>query len=145
MAASVVKGPTMIMVTDLCGRVLSERAMRLFFTSSFEVKSPKQTHTGNCGVTVQVPLACYFRPGHMASCAHSDESVHPLGGSQAKLRFLALPGSSIWPRFPLGTELRKDRLSRGGQFARWVLRLNNGTAFLEHTKAGSNKKSVQKL
>ena len=90
------------------------------------------THTGNCEVTVQVPLACYFRPGHKASCAHSDKSVHPLGGSQAKLRFLASPGSNIWPRFPLGTELRNVGLSRGGQFARWVLRLNNGTAFLEH-------------
>ena len=78
------------------------------------------THTGNWEVTVQVPLACYSRPGHKASCAHSDKSVHPLGASQAKLRFLALPGSNIWPRFPLGTELRNVRLSRGGQFARWV-------------------------
>ena len=30
--ASVVKSPTMIMVTRLCGRVLSERALRLLLT-----------------------------------------------------------------------------------------------------------------
>ena len=66
------------------------------------------THTGNREVTVQVTLACYSRPGQVASCSHSSVGIHPLGGIKTKLRFLALPGSSIWPRLPLGAGLPKD-------------------------------------
>ena len=91
------------------------------------------THTGNREVTVQVTLACYSRPGQVASCSHSNVGIHPLGGRQTKLRFLALPGSSIWPRLPLGAELRKEiRVPHGRQFARLILRLDNGIALLEH-------------
>ena len=60
------------------------------------------THTGNREVTVQVTLTCYSRPGQVASCSHSNKGIHPLGGSQTELRFPAMPGSSIWPRLPLG-------------------------------------------
>ena len=62
----------------------------------------------------------------------SNKSIHPLSGSQTKLRFLALPGSNIRPWLPLGANLRSDLPSRGGELARWVLRLNNRAAFLKH-------------
>ena len=91
-----------------------------------------RTHTGNREVTVPVPLTCYSRPGQVASCSHSGECIHPLGGSQTKLRFLALPGSSIWPWLPLGAQAAKGQIPRGEQFARLVLRLDNGAAFLKH-------------
>ena len=62
----------------------------------------------------------------------SNKSIHPLGGSRTKLRFLALPGSNIRPWLPLEANLRSDLPSRGGELARWVLRLNNRAAFLKH-------------
>ena len=100
----------------------NQRSHRLFFCRRDrrrKVTSTDITHTGNKEVTVQVTLACYSRPGQVARCSHSSVVIHPWGGSKTKLRFVALPGSSIWPRLPLGAGLRKDVGSLcGGQFAR---------------------------
>ena len=81
----------------------------------------------------------------MASYSHSCVSIHPLGGSKTKLRLLALPGGSIWPRFPLGAGLREDiGPSREGQFSRLILRLDNGTAIPE-TSDGALPRECRKL